>query len=122
MPRQIEVEAEYLLAKYDEHFTGSVAQAKMSILRTLREVLAESTQATLEPLVISVAKDGMILTRNTLLVAKSKRDMPVGKPTHIPPRFVELPRTDAIPMPDYVREELNKALRKKYDNPEGASE
>lgn len=115
MSREIEKEAEYLLGKYDEHFIGSVAQSKMSIMRTLREVLAESTPATLEPLVISVAKDGMILTRNTLLVAKSKRDAPAAKPTHVPPRFIDLPKPDAIPMPAYVREELNRALRRKYE-------
>jgi len=113
MPREVaESEVDYLLAKYYENFAGSVAPIKASIIGNLRAVLRETTQQTLEPLVISVAKDGMILTRNSLLVAKAKRDTPPPKPTPIPPRATEPERTDAIPMPDYVRQELMKALRR----------
>lgn len=116
MPREVaESEVDYLLAKYYENFAGSVAPIKASIIGNLRAVLRETTQQTLEPLVISVAKDGMILTRNSLLVAKSKRDTPPPKPTPTPPVYQPATNTDAIPMPDYVREELMKALRRKYD-------
>jgi hypothetical protein len=114
MHREVsESDVEQLLNSYFKNFAGSVAPIKASIIGNLRAVLRETTVQTLEPLVISVAKDGMILTRNSLLVAKAKRDTPPPKATPMPPRVTEPERTDAIPMPDYVREELMKALRKK---------
>lgn len=108
MSREIENEVEYLLGKYYENFAGSVPPIRASIIGNLRTVLRETTQQTLEPLVISVAKDGMILTRNSLLVAKAKRDTPPPKATPTPPRFTEVTKTDAVPMPDYVRDLVNK--------------
>lgn len=114
MHRQVdESEVEYLLAKYYENFAGSVAPIKASIIGNLRAVLRETTQQTLEPLVISVAKDGMILTRNSLLVAKSKRDAPPPPTTRIPPAYEPETINGAIPMPAYVREQLMEALRRK---------
>lgn len=116
MPREVtEQEVEQLLASYYEHFAGSVAPIKASIIGNLRAVLRETTPQTLEPLVISVAKDGMILTRNSLLVAKAKRDTPPPPPTRIPPAYEPQDNHQAIPMPAYVREQLMEALRRNRD-------
>lgn len=113
MHREINTEAELLSAKYFENFAGSVAPDKSSVLRTLKAILPETKPETLEPLVISVAKDGMVLTRNSLLVAKAKRDTPPPPPTRIPPAFQSETNEGAIPMPAYVREQLMEALRRK---------
>lgn len=115
MHREIEEELKRLLALYFENFAGAVAPAESSAAFHLRTVLKETTYANLEPLVISVAKDGMVLTRNSLLIARNKKTAPPQKPTPTPPPYQDPDYHGAVPMPAYVREELNRALRRKYE-------
>lgn len=105
-----------LMALYFENFTGDIQPARPVMAGHLMAVLKETTFEVLEPLVISVAQDGLMITRNTLLLASKKKKAPVQKPTYQPPYFESEDNANAIPMPDYVREELNKALRRRYDD------
>lgn len=113
MPREvIESEVQDLTAKYFQNFAGAFPPIEPSVTKILREVLAETTAAIMEPLVISVAKDGMYLTRNTLLVAKAKRDAPPPKPTPSPPAYTDPDYSGAVPMPSWVREQVEEYRKK----------
>lgn len=112
MPRQIEEEVKTLLALYLEHFAGAVPSTSESASFHLRAVLRETLYENIEPLVIEVAKSGMILTRNTLVIARNKRLAPPSKPTPTPPPYQEPDYTGAVPMPSWVREQVMEAIRK----------
>jgi len=115
MPRQVEDEVKKLLALYFENFAGAVPSTSDSASFHLRTVLKETLYENIEPLVIAVAKDGMVLTRNSLVVARNKKIAPPSKPTPTPPPYKEVDHSGAVPMPAYVREELLKALRRKSE-------
>lgn len=98
-----------LMAVFFENFTGDIQPARPMMAGHLQQVLKETTYEILEPLVISVAQDGMMLTRNTLLLAARRKKQPPTKPTPIPPVYESLDNPAAVPMPENFREMFNAA-------------
>jgi hypothetical protein len=99
-----------LIKVYFRNYTGDIQPARGQMAGQLQGILKETTFEKVLPLVEAVALDGMPLSRATLLLAAKKLKTPAEQPTNIPPRFRadELENPFAIPMPQYVREVLNR--------------
>jgi hypothetical protein len=99
-----------LIKAYFRNYTGDIAPARGQMAGQLQAILKETTFDKVLPLVEAVALDGMPLSRSTLLLAAKKLKTPVEKPTNIPPKFNadEFENPFSIPMPQYVREALNR--------------
>ena len=106
-----------LMAIYFANFSGEIKPSRGQVAGQLQHILKETTADKLEPLVMQVALDGVILTRNTLLMAAKKvRELNKAKqPTPAPPDFNpdDYINPFAVPMPDYVREVVNSIRYKK---------
>jgi hypothetical protein len=99
-----------LIKVYFRNYTGDIQPARGQMAGQLLAILKETTFDKVLPLVEAVALDGMPLSRATLLMAAKKLKTPAEKPTNIPPKFYpdEYKNPFAIPMPQYVREALNR--------------
>ena len=95
-----------LMAIYFENFTGDIKPARPQMAGQLANVLKETTYEKIASLVKQVAIEGQVVTRNTLIQAARKA---VSQPaTPVPPAFVPENNTQAVPMPDYVRQALRR--------------
>lgn len=103
-----------LIKVYFRNFTGDIAPARGQMAGQLQTILKETTYEKVLPLVEAVALDGMPVSRATLLLAAKKLQQPKEKPTSIPNRFNsdEFSNPFAVPMPEYVREALNRPRSK----------
>jgi hypothetical protein len=103
-----------LIKVFFRHYTGDIAPARGQMAGQLQQILKETTYAKLLPLVEAVALDGMPLSRATLLMAAKKLQQPAEKPVRVAPPYNadEFINPFAIPMPDYVREALNRPRTK----------
>lgn len=104
MSGEVKEQTAKLMAVYFENFAGDIQPARAVMAGHLMAVLKETTYEVLEPLVKSVAQDGMMITRNTLLLASKKNRAPVQKPTPIPPAYQEPDNDHAVPMPENFRQ------------------
>lgn len=104
MPREIDEEVKKLLAIYFDNFAGSIPSTAESATFHLKAVLKETIYENIEPLVMIVAKTGMVLTRNSLATALNKKNAPPPKPTPSPPAYKEPDYSGAVPMPEGTRD------------------
>jgi len=70
----------------------------------IKQAMKQVTFEELKKLVTIVAQDGMILTRNTLLIAQKRTLEPRNQPTPIPARFEAKENPKATPMPDFIKD------------------
>jgi len=97
---------------YFDNFTGDITPARPQMAGHLAQILKEVPYEKIAPLVKQVAIEGQVVTRNTLIQA-ARKQAPLP-PTYVPDKFnpADVTNTRAVPMPDYVREALRKALNK----------
>ena len=107
-----------LVQIYFDNFMGDLAPARAPLVGQLQLALKEIPYKKLEPLVIAVAKDGQVISRNTLVYAQSRLKPVQATPT--PPKFdpSEYERPDAKPMSAEVREAILKGLGKSVTDEE----
>lgn len=103
-------EVQFLMKAYFENFAGELQPARNQMAGQLRDALKQMSYEALKPLVISLAIEGQLVTRNTLIIAAQKSKAPAAKATPTPPKFdpAEYERPDAVPMPSNFRDMFKK--------------
>lgn len=100
-----------LMKLYFENFLGDLEPARGQVAGQLQEALKRIPYEKLEPLVIAVARDGQVVSRNTLVFAQSRLKPAPATPT--PPKFdpTEYEKPDAVPMPTGFKDMVFKASK-----------
>ena len=100
-----------LMAKFFENFTGELEPSRGQIAGQLQQALKQIPYEKLEPLVIQVALDGQVITRNTLIFAQNRLTEKPKQVTPMRPKFdpAEFENPDAKPMPNNFRDMVKKA-------------
>ena len=100
-----------LMAKFFENFTGELEPSRGQIAGQLQQALKQIPYEKLEPLVIQVALDGQVITRNTLIFAQNRLTEKPKQVTPMRPKFdpAEFENPDAKPMPNNFRDMVKMA-------------
>ena len=111
-----------LMQVYFENFTGELEPGRGQIAGQLQQAIKQIPFEKLRELVIKVALDGQIVTRNTLIYAAKQPKPAPATPT--PPKFdpAEYERPDAKPMSSEVRDAILKGIGRDIRGEQAESE